>query len=364
VTEAGADPSLPYDGFLLVSFGGPEKPDDVLPFLENVTRGRNVPRARLIEVAEHYHHFGGVSPINAQNRRLLEAIRAELSAHGPALPVYWGNRHWHPLLEDTVRRMAGDGVRRALAFVTSGFSSYSACRQYREDIERAIAAVGPAAPRIDKLRLFSNHPDFIDAVVDHTRTALTGLPASRRAAAHLAFTAHSIPRSMAETSDYEAQLLDAAALVVERLGDDRAWRLVYQSRSGPPTVPWLGPDIGGHLEQLTRDGVTDVVVVPIGFVSDHMEVKYDLDTEAAARATALGLRLVRAATAGTHPVFVRMIRELILERTAGASPRALGPRGPAPAVCPPGCCQAPPRPHANAAERRSDSRRSGERAPS
>jgi ferrochelatase len=335
--------SAPFDGFLLVSFGGPEGPDEVLPFLENVTRGRGIPRARLLEVAEHYHHFGGISPINAQNRRLLEAIRTELAAHGPALPVYWGNRNWHPLLEDTVRRMAAYGIRRALAFVTSGFGSYSACRQYREDIERAIAAVGPGAPRIDKLRLFYNHPGFVDAVVDHTRAALAGLPAGGRAA-HLAFTAHSIPRSMAETSDYEAQLLDAAALVVERLGDDRAWRLVYQSRSGPPAVPWLGPDIGDHLEQLHRDGVTDVVVVPIGFVSDHMEVRYDLDTEAAARATALGLRLVRAATAGTHPAFVRMVRELVLERTAGAPPRALGRRGPAPDVCAPGCCPAPPRP--------------------
>jgi ferrochelatase len=342
--------SAPYDGFLLVSFGGPEGPDEVLPFLENVTRGRGVPRARLLEVAEHYHHFGGVSPINAHNRRLLEAIRTELAAHGSALPAYWGNRHWHPLLEDTVRRMAAYGIRRALAFVTSGFSSYSACRQYREDIERAVAAVGPGAPRIDKLRLFYNHPGFIDAVVDHTRAALASLPAGGRAA-HLAFTAHSIPRSMAETSDYEVQLLDAAALVVERLGGDRAWRLVYQSRSGPPAVPWLGPDIGDHLERLSREGVTDVVVVPIGFVSDHMEVRYDLDTEAAARATALGLRLVRAATAGTHPAFVRMIRELVLERTAGAPPRALGLRGPAPDVCSPGCCPAPPRPGAAGPER-------------
>lgn len=340
--QASPHPSPPYDGFLLVSFGGPEKPDDVLPFLENVARGRDIPRARLLAVAEHYHHFGGVSPINAHNRRLLEAIRAELAAHGPALQTYWGNRNWHPMLEDTIRRMAGDGVRRALAFVTSGFSSYSACRQYREDIERAIAAVGPAAPRIDTLRLFYNHPGFIDAVVDHARTALAALPAAQRAAAHLAFTAHSIPRSMAETSDYAVQLLDAAALVVERLGDDHPWRLVYQSRSGPPTVPWLGPDIGDHLEALSHAGVADVVAIPIGFVSDHMEVKYDLDTEAAARAKALGLRLVRAATPGSHPAFVRMIRQLILERTAGAPPQALGRRGPAPALCPPGCCQAPP----------------------
>lgn len=328
-----------YDALLLVSFGGPERPEDVLPFLENVTRGRDVPRTRLLEVAEHYHRFGGASPINAQNRQLATAIQAELAAHGPALPVYWGNRNWHPLLEDTVRHMAADGVRRALAFVTSGFASYPGCRQYREDLERAIAAVGPGAPRIDKLRLFYNHPGFIEAVVDRTRTALAGLGPDRGVVPHLAFTAHSIPRSMAEVSDYEAQLLDAAALVVDALGGRHPWRVVYQSRSGPPAVPWLEPDIGDHLESLSRGGATDVVVVPIGFVSDHMEVKYDLDTEAAARARALGLRFVRAGTPGTHPAFVRMVRELVLERTAGAPPRALGGRGPAPDVCPPDCCR-------------------------
>jgi ferrochelatase len=343
MTQAGLAPAAPYDGFLLLSFGGPEGPADVLPFLENVARGRHVPRARLLEVAEHYHHFGGVSPINAQNRALLAAIRRELAAHGPALPVYWGNRHWHPLLEETVRGMARDGIRRALAFATSGFASYAACRQYREDIERAVAAAGAGAPRIEKLRLFYNHPGFVEAVADHTRAALDAVPAARRASAPLAFTAHSIPRAMAEASDYEAQLLDAAALVVERLGGQRPWRLVYQSRSGPPSVPWLEPDIGAHLADLGRSGATDVVVAPIGFVSDHMEVVYDLDTEAAALAAALGLRLVRAATPGTHPAFVQMVRELVLERTAGLPPRALGSRGAAPAVCAPGCCPASPR---------------------
>jgi protoheme ferro-lyase len=240
MTETKAAPT-PYDAFLLVSFGGPERAEDVLPFLENVTRGRGVPRTRLLEVAEHYHHFGGASPINAQNRQLLEAIRAELAAPGPALPVYRGKRNWHPLLEETVRHMAADGIRRALAFVTSGFASYSGCRQYREDIERAIAAVGSGAPRIDKLRLFYNHPHFIEAVADRTRTALAGLGPDQRSAAPLAFTAHSIPRSMAEASDYEMQLLDAAALVVDALGGHHPWRVVYQSRSGPPTVPWLEP---------------------------------------------------------------------------------------------------------------------------
>lgn len=338
MTRAGAE-HAPYDALLLVSFGGPEKPEDVLPFLEHVTRGRPVPRARLLEVAGHYHRFGGASPINAHNRRLLEAIRAELAAHGPALPVYWGNRHWHPFLEDAVRRMAGDGVRRALAFATAGFASYASCRVYREDLDRAVAAVGPAAPRVDKLRLFYNHPGFIEAVADHARVALGALPPDRRAGAHLAFTAHSIPRAMAGASDYEAQLREAAALVAERLAGPRSWRLVYQSRSGPPSVPWLEPDIGDHLEALARDGVTDVVVIPVGFVSDHMEVIYDLDVEAAARARALGLRLARAETPGTHPAFARMVRELVLERTAGAPPRALGRRGPAPDDCPPRCCQ-------------------------
>ncbi len=296
-------------------------------------------------MAEHYRHFGSVSPINAQNRRLLEAIRAELAAHGPALPVYWGNRNWHPMLEDTVRQMTGDGVRRALAFVTSGFGSYSACRQYRGDIERAITAVGPPAPRIDKLRLFYNHPGFIDAVVDHARTALTGLPASRRAAATLAFTAHSIPRSMAETSDYEAQLLGAAALVVERLAENHRWRLVYQSRSGPPTIPWLEPDIGDHLETLSRDGVTDVVVVPIGFVSDHMEQVRP--RHGSRRPSKRARAPVRPCGHGGAPSGLRADDSGTDSRTDGGR-AAAGTRaaGAAPDVCPPGCCQAPPSPNA------------------
>jgi ferrochelatase len=330
-----------YDAFLLVSFGGPERPEDVLPFLEDVTRGRDVPRARLLEVAEHYYRFGGVSPINEANRRLLAAIRAELGTRGPALPAYWGNRHWHPRLEETVRRMAKDGVRRALAFVTAGFGSYASCRQYQEAIERARAAAGPEAPQIERLRRFYNHPDFIEAVADQTRAALDRVPPERRAGAALVFTAHSVPRWMADSSDYEAELREAAALVVGRLDEARPWSLAYQSRSGDPRAPWLGPDIGEHLERLSREGVTDVVVVPIGFVSDHMEVVYDLDVEAAARARALGLEFVRAPTPGSHPAFVRMVRALVLERTAGAPRRALGRRGPAPDTCPPDCCRRP-----------------------
>jgi ferrochelatase len=333
----------PYDAFLLVSFGGPEKPEDVQPFLEDVTRGRDVPRARLREVAEHYHRLGGVSPINEQNRRLLAAIRAELEAHGPALPVYWGNRHWHPRLDDTVRRMAADGVRRALAFVTAGFGSYASCRQYQEAIERAVAAAGPGAPRIERLRLFYNHPEFIEAVADHTRRALDRVPPDRRAGAALAFTAHSVPRSMAESSDYEAQLREAATLVVRHLGEVRPWELVFQSRSGDPQTPWLGPDIGTYLDRIAGDGLADVVVVPIGFVSDHVEVVWDLDVEAAARARARGLQFVRAETPGAHPAFARMVRELVRERTDGGPRRALGRRGPEPDICRPGCCPPPPR---------------------
>jgi ferrochelatase len=332
-----------YDALVLVSFGGPEGRDDVLPFLERVTRGRDVPRERLLEVAEHYYRFGGVSPINGQNRALVAAIRAELEAHGPPLSVYWGNRNWHPMLDETVRQMARDGVRRALAFVTSAYASYSACRQYREDIARAIAAAGDGAPAIDKLRLFHDHPAFVEAMVDRTEAALASLPAAARAGAHLAFTAHSIPLAMARTSAYETQLRETAELVATRLLGRHPWTLAYQSRSGPASVPWLGPDIGDHLDDLARRQVGAVAVVPIGFVSDHLEVRYDLDTEAAARAAALGLAFARAGTAGTHPRFVSMIRELCLERLAGAPRRALGARGPAPDTCDHDCCPAPAR---------------------
>jgi protoporphyrin/coproporphyrin ferrochelatase len=332
-----------YDALLLVSFGGPEGRDEVMPFLENVTRGRPVPRERLLEVAAHYEHFGGVSPINAQNRALLAALRVELGAHGPALACYWGNRNWTPFLADTLREMARDGVRRALAFVTSAFASYSSCRQYLEDIARARAAVAANAPVVDKLRLFWNHPGFIGPLVERVEAALAALPAATRSSAHLAFTAHSVPRAMAAGSAYEAQLGAACGLVAAGLAARHPWRLVYQSRSGPPSVPWLEPDIGAHLAELRAAGITDVVVIPIGFVSDHLEVKWDLDVEAAARARDLGLRLVRAGTVGTHPRFVAMIRELVLERTAGAPRRALGPEGPAPDDCPPDCCPPPGR---------------------
>jgi ferrochelatase len=328
----------PYDAILFVSFGGPEGMDEVLPFLRNVLRGRNVPESRMREVAHHYELFGGVSPINEQNRRLIRALEAELAERGPRLPVYWGNRNWRPLLADTLRKMRDDGVGRALAFVTSAYSSYSGCRQYREDIERARAEVGDDAPLVDKLRPFFNHPGFIEANADGLRAALAQIPAQRRAAAHVAYTAHSIPAAMAAGCDYERQLLETCRLVAEAAGHER-WRLVFQSRSGPPTQPWLEPDICDHLRALKEEGVSDVLVAPVGFISDHMEVLYDLDTEALQVAAGLGLNLVRAATAGTHPAFVSMIRELIVERLDAAAPRrALGPSPPRPDLCPADCC--------------------------
>jgi protoporphyrin/coproporphyrin ferrochelatase len=330
--------SQTYDALLVVSFGGPEGMEDVMPFLANVLRGRNVPESRMREVAHHYELFGGISPINGQNRRLISALESELAAHGPRLPVYWGNRNWHPLLADTLRRMRDDGVRSALAFVTSAYSSYSGCRQYREDVERAREAVGPDAPRVEKLRAFYNHPGFVGPNVENLRAALEQIPEERRTAARVAFTAHSIPSAMAAGCEYERQLSETSRLVAEGAGAAR-WRLVFQSRSGPPTQPWLEPDVCDHLRALKEKGVTDVVVAPVGFISDHMEVLYDLDTEAHALAGELGVNMVRAATVGTHPEFVRLIRELIQERLDPAlPPRALGAYPPAHDVCPVDCC--------------------------
>jgi ferrochelatase len=328
-----------YDALLLVSFGGPEGPDDVLPFLENVLRGRNVPRQRLLEVAEHYQHFGGVSPINAQNRALIAALEREFATAGLKLPIYFGNRNWHPLLPDTLRQMRDDGVRRALAFFTSAFSSYSGCRQYLENIAAAQAEVGLGAPQIDKLRAFFNHPGFIESMIERTRAALLQIEPPRTPEAHLLFTAHSIPLAMAQNCQYEAQFREASRLVAEGLGHTN-WRLVYQSRSGPPSQPWLEPDVGAALADIAAgNGSRDVVLVPIGFISDHMEVLYDLDEEARQKAAALGLNLVRAATVGTHPRFVTMIRELALERLTDSPCRlALGPLGASHDVCPPDCC--------------------------
>jgi ferrochelatase len=333
-----------YDAVLLVSFGGPNGPDDVLPFLENVLRGRNVPRERMLEVAEHYHHFGGKSPINEQNLALLAALRGELDRRGPRLPVYWGNRNWHPLLADTIREMADAGVRRAVAFVTSAYSSYSGCRQYRENIAAACATVGDRAPRIDKLRVFFNHPGFVGPMAENVAAAASRLGAA--AEVPVLFTAHSIPTSMAEGCRYVVQLEEACRLVAEAvgLGD---WRLVYQSRSGPPTQPWLAPDICDAVRELHAAGHRRLVIAPIGFISDHMEVLYDLDTEAAVLCGELGVEMVRAATVGTAPAFVGMVRDLIAERCGMLPDRAAMGRLPASHdVCPLDCCPAPARPAA------------------
>ena len=336
-----------YDAFLLVSFGGPEGPGDVMPFLANVTRGRNVPPERLAGVAEHYYAFGGVSPINQQCRDLLAAVRADFAANGLALPLYWGNRNWTPYLTDTVRQMAQDGVRRAVAFVTSAYSSYSSCRQYLDDIERARAAVGPDAPRIDKIRRFFNHPGFIEPFAENARAALAALPADVRGDAHLVFTAHSIPVTMAEASGpvkgeaevgeggrYVAELTEAARLIAGRTGTGaHPWSLAFQSRSGAPSQPWLEPDVRDHLGELAKSGTQAVVVIPVGFVSDHMEVRHDLDVEAAETADALGLAFARAATPGTSPRFASMITELVQERLAppeGTAPGSTEGEGTAP----------------------------------
>ncbi|MFQ5733492.1 MAG: ferrochelatase [Planctomycetaceae bacterium] len=341
-----------YDAILIVGFGGPEKRDDVIPFLENVLRGRNVPRERMLQVAGHYDHFGGKSPINDQVRELIAALEAELEARGVALPVYWGNRNWHPLLPDAMRRMADVGVRHALGLVLAAYSSYSSCRQYRENVEAARASVGDAAPQVDKVRVFYNHPEFIAANVDRMRDALAQFPAGDRDAVHVAYTAHSIPRAMADGCDYVQQLQETSRLVSEALGipDDRR-RLVYQSRSGRPQDPWLGPDICDHLADLSQRGVQNVIVMPIGFLSDHLEVLFDLDETARRTAESQGLRMVRAATVGTHPRFVGMLCELIQERLADEPDRcAIGRFGPNHDVCPPDCCPPTQRPAARPAQ--------------
>jgi ferrochelatase len=335
-----------YDAILVVSFGGPEGPDDVMPFLENVLRGRNVPRERMLEVAEHYQHFSGVSPINGQNRELIRALRLELDAHDIDLPIYWGNRNWHPLLPDTIARMKADGIRRAIAYFTSAFSSYSGCRQYRENVVAAQEQTGEGAPEVDKLRVFFNHPTFIEVNAANVRSAILQLPASEREGAHLLFTAHSIPKSMADNCRYEMQLRAACQLVAEAAGHPQH-KLLYQSRSGPPTQPWLEPDICDTLEAIAEEKSSRCVVVsPIGFVSDHMEVLFDLDIEASDLCREKGLHMVRAATVGNDPRFIAMIRELIEERmTDSPQRRALGDLGPSHDVCAVDCCTyAPQRP--------------------
>ena len=338
----------PFDALLLVSFGGPEGPDDVVPFLENVTRGRGVPRERLQEVGQHYFLFGGRSPINDQCRALRQAVRADFAANGLDLPVYWGNRNWHPYLADTMREMRDAGVRRAACLLTSAYASYPGCRQYRENLAGAVAEVGEGAPVLHRLPHYFNRPGFVLPFVDGTTAALDELPDGAR----VVFVTHSIPDAMNDASGpdggrYTAEHRDVAAVVADEVARRRGvpvdWDLTYCSRSGPPTQPWLEPDVNDHLADLAGKGVPGVAVVPIGFVSDHMEVMYDLDEEARATALRLGLGFVRVPTPGVDPRFVAMVRELLLEQSGTdaaqpTSPRVLGALGPTWADCPVGCC--------------------------
>jgi ferrochelatase len=332
------DAARQYDALLVLSFGGPEAKEDVVQFLQNVAGGRNIPPERLESVAEHYYHLGGASPLNGQNRALIASLEAEFRTNSLHLPIYFGNRNWHPFVTDTIRQMRADGVRRALVFVTSAYSSYSGCRQYREDIIRACETLGEGVPAFDKLRVFYNHPGFVQPIVEETQKAIAQVPAAERGSIALVFTAHSIPISMATNSDYESQLKETSRLVAERLGVTN-FRFVYQSRSGPPHIPWLEPDVCDYLREAGEKGVENVVMVPIGFISDHMEVMFDLDVEARQLADKLGINLVRARTVGTHPAFVSMIRELVVERmTANPERRSLGSFGPCHDICPLNCC--------------------------
>jgi ferrochelatase len=340
-----------YDALLLLSFGGPEGPADVRPFLENVVRGRGVPPERLDAVEEHYQHFGGVSPLNERNREIIAAVRERIE-----LPVYFGNRNWHPMVEDTVAEMKRDGVRRALVFATSAYGGYSACRQYLEDIARARRVVGEGAPDLVKLRQFFDHPLFVAANADAVRAARATLPAELRDSARLVFTAHSVPvaaDAVAGTPEegghrYSRQVAEASRLVAARLGVAE-YDVVWQSRSGPPQVPWLEPDIVDHVDARHAKGVAAVVVSPIGFVSDHVEVIWDLDTEARERAEELGMGFARAATAGRDPRFADMVAELVAEHLHEAAPLSLGdvPAGGSPlngAPCAMECCMPDRRP--------------------
>ncbi len=344
--------TAPYDAMLLVSFGGPEHPDDVMPFLENVTRGRGIPRERLEGVAEHYGHFGGRSPINDQCRALLAALDAELASRGAALPMYWGNRNWDPYLDDAFAQIHADGHRRVVAVVTSAYPSYSSCRQYRENL---YDAAHDKPVQLDRIRHYATHPGFVAASVDAVDAALTDLGAAA-GNARLLFVTHSIPTAMASTSGPEPRSdagayvdwhLAVARAVTEQVAERRGalleHRLVYCSRSGPPSQPWLEPDVNDALRAAAADGCSGVVMVPIGFISDHMEVIFDLDTEALETAGELGLPCTRAATAGVHPRFVSGLADLILERAAAA--RGEWPDRPVAAdaplgweVCAPGCC--------------------------
>lgn len=363
---------IPYDCILLVSYGGPDGPADVIPFIENILQGRKLSPQRLEELAEPYMYFGGASPINEQNRALLAAIIGELTATSRDgreenadlkpldLPVYWANLHWHPLLRDVLQQMADDEMSHALAFATSAFGSYPGCRKYREAIDDARAQVGPQAPRVDKLRLFYNHPGFIASVTDRVVAALARFDNPSGERVKILFTAHSLPVSMAQSCPYVQQVRESCRLVIEQLQANEQlapdmrealadWELAYQSRSGPPEQPWLGPDVGEwlveHYVDADPDATNNVVIAPIGFMSDHKEVVFDLDVEIQALCEHLGINMVRASTPGTHPRFVRMVRELIEERLDPNLPRSsIGPDGPWPDECADDCCPPPTRP--------------------
>lgn len=347
--------SGPYDAFLLLGFGGPEGPGDVMPFLENVTRGRGIPRERLEEVSHHYLALGGVSPINAQNRELLAALGGAFDARGIDLPRYWGNRNWDPYLAPVLEQIAAEGHRRVLALATSAYASYSGCRQYREDVARALGETGlDGVLAVDKVRLFFDHPGFIGPFADGLAEALIALAADGVPldAARVLFTTHSIPLAMAEASGprgrfdaagaYVAQHLAAIECVVAAVAarglEVPPWRLVYQSRSGSPQVPWLEPDVNDALRAERTAGAAAVVIVPIGFVSDHVEVLWDLDHEARETCDELGLAMVRVATPGTQPAFVAAVADLVADAMRGDPGPAVSPLGPWPAVCAAGCC--------------------------
>ncbi len=361
-----------YDAILLASFGGPEGQDDVIPFLRNVTRGRGIPEERLEEVAHHYRAFGGVSPINEQNRQLKAALEAELARRGIDLPVLWGNRNWAPFLSDALVEANDRGLTTLLAVGTSAYSSYSGCRQYREDYAIALDETGLGGViQIDKVRQFFDHPGFVEPFIEGVRQGLAdvaaqGIPLEQT---HVLFSTHSIPTADAERSGpagnaYPTQHLAVAAVVIAAVtpfsglgGEDVqyvhadpailkteevSWDLVYQSRSGPPTQPWLEPDVNDRIVQLAAAGIKAVVIVPLGFISDHMEVKWDLDTEAIATAKEHGIFAVRVPTPGVHPAFVSGLVDLVLERRDGiptAERPALTELGPWYDVCRPGCCE-------------------------
>ncbi|MFV0433519.1 MAG: ferrochelatase [Leucobacter sp.] len=343
---------LPYDALLLCSFGGPNGPDDVIPFLRNVTRGKNIPEERLAEVGEHYGHFGGRSPINEQNLALVEALKAELSRRGIALPVVWGNRNWHPYTVDTLRDAVAFGTRRVLTVVTSAYASYSGSRQYREHLAAATTELGDEAPQIDILRPFFNDAGFVSANLEAVIEASADLEGGLEGA-HIVYVTHSIPNTMQDASaatgpGYREQHEDVRATIdaalAERLGAPVASSLAYCSRSGDPRVPWLEPDVNDLIEQLAEGGVKKIVIAPIGFVSDHMEVAFDLDVEALETAGEHGIQAVRAGTVGVRRTFVAGLIDMVLERAArergeATEPRVVGSLEVFPDSAPAGSCR-------------------------